>query len=114
MYFKKHAFNNLPDVRLRNVDSLKKNAYEQELARLLRKAIPVDHSKSPCEPDFLPPVATKVANRPNNQQTLQLQSSQSNHLQQEQQQIQLKQQTSGLNVDSTSFDVSNMLPSNLC
>lgn len=107
MYFKKHAFNNLPDVKLRNVDSLKKDAYEQELARLLRKAIPVDHSKSPCEPDFLPPATSKLVNRPNVQQTAQLQSPQPHHFQQ--QQMQLQQQRAGSNHDPANFDVSNAL-----
>nr|XP_012289991.1 protein O-linked-mannose beta-1,2-N-acetylglucosaminyltransferase 1 isoform X2 [Aotus nancymaae] len=35
-YFKKHKFNTVPGVQLRNVDSLKKEAYEVEIHRLLR------------------------------------------------------------------------------
>ncbi|KAK2504177.1 hypothetical protein MC885_007146 [Smutsia gigantea] len=42
-YFKKHKFNTVPGVQLRNVDSLKKEAYEVEI-----------HSKNPCEDSFLP------------------------------------------------------------
>lgn len=103
MYFKKHAFNNLPDVKLRNVDSLKKDAYELELASLLRKAIPVDHSKSPCEPDFLPPAGNKLANRPNSQQTAQPQS---RHLSQQQTKQQIK---GGLNHGPANPDVSNSM-----
>ncbi|OWK04584.1 POMGNT1 [Cervus elaphus hippelaphus] len=45
-YFKKHKFNTVPGVQLRNVDSLKKDAYEVEVHRLL--------SKNPCEDSFLP------------------------------------------------------------
>ncbi|KAL0604513.1 Protein O-linked-mannose beta-1,2-N-acetylglucosaminyltransferase 1 [Plecturocebus cupreus] len=53
-YFKKHKFNTVPGVQLRNVDSLKKEAYEVEIHRLLSEAEVLDHSKSPCEDSFLP------------------------------------------------------------
>ncbi|XP_013854873.1 protein O-linked-mannose beta-1,2-N-acetylglucosaminyltransferase 1 isoform X2 [Sus scrofa] len=53
-YFKKHKFNTVPGVQLRNVDSLKKEAYEVEVHRLLSEAEVLDHSKNPCEDAFLP------------------------------------------------------------
>ncbi|KAF5923219.1 hypothetical protein HPG69_012309 [Diceros bicornis minor] len=53
-YFKKHKFNTVPGVQLRNVDSLKKEAYEVEVHRLLSEAEVLDHSKNPCEDSFLP------------------------------------------------------------
>jgi len=53
-YFKKHKFNTVPGVQLRNVDSLKKEAYEVEIHRLLSEAEVLDHSKNPCEDSFLP------------------------------------------------------------
>nr|XP_045006334.1 protein O-linked-mannose beta-1,2-N-acetylglucosaminyltransferase 1 [Jaculus jaculus] len=53
-YFKKHKFNTVPGVQLRNVDSLKKEAYEVEIHRLLSEAKVLDHSKNPCEDSFLP------------------------------------------------------------
>ncbi|XP_060040711.1 protein O-linked-mannose beta-1,2-N-acetylglucosaminyltransferase 1 isoform X3 [Erinaceus europaeus] len=53
-YFKKHKFNTVPGVQLRNVDSLKKEAYEVEIHRLLSEATVLDHSKNPCEDSFLP------------------------------------------------------------
>lgn len=54
VYFKKHAFNNVADVKLGNVDSLKKDAYDKEIRRLLQMAKVLDHSKSPCEDKFIP------------------------------------------------------------
>uniref|UniRef100_A0A8C0VYS2 Protein O-linked-mannose beta-1,2-N-acetylglucosaminyltransferase n=1 Tax=Castor canadensis TaxID=51338 RepID=A0A8C0VYS2_CASCN len=53
-YFKKHKFNTVPGVQLRNVDSLKKEAYEVEIHRLLSEAEVLDHSKNPCDDSFLP------------------------------------------------------------
>ncbi|XP_077005910.1 protein O-linked-mannose beta-1,2-N-acetylglucosaminyltransferase 1 isoform X2 [Tamandua tetradactyla] len=53
-YFKKHKFNTVPGVQLRNVDSLKKEAYEVEIHRLLSEAEVLDHHKNPCEDSFLP------------------------------------------------------------
>uniref|UniRef100_A0A8C4L9T2 Protein O-linked-mannose beta-1,2-N-acetylglucosaminyltransferase n=1 Tax=Equus asinus TaxID=9793 RepID=A0A8C4L9T2_EQUAS len=53
-YFKKHKFNTVPGVQFRNVDSLKKDAYEVEVHRLLSEAEVLDHSKNPCEDSFLP------------------------------------------------------------
>lgn len=54
VYFKKHKFNTVPNVQLKNVDSLKKEAYEAEIHRLLKEAEVLDHSKNPCEDSFLP------------------------------------------------------------
>ncbi|XP_074525107.1 protein O-linked-mannose beta-1,2-N-acetylglucosaminyltransferase 1-like [Halichoeres trimaculatus] len=54
VYFKKHKFNTVPNVQLRNVDSLKKDAYEGEIQNLLKEAEVLDHTKNPCEDSFLP------------------------------------------------------------
>lgn len=53
-YFKKHKFNTVPSVQLQNVDSLKKDAYEVEIHRLLSEAEVLDHTKYPCEDSFVP------------------------------------------------------------
>uniref|UniRef100_A0A6I8NWN5 Protein O-linked-mannose beta-1,2-N-acetylglucosaminyltransferase 1 n=1 Tax=Ornithorhynchus anatinus TaxID=9258 RepID=A0A6I8NWN5_ORNAN len=53
-YFKKHKFNTVPRVQLKNVESLKQEAYEVEVHRLLSEAEVLDHSKNPCEDSFLP------------------------------------------------------------
>nr|XP_046914678.1 protein O-linked-mannose beta-1,2-N-acetylglucosaminyltransferase 1-like [Dermatophagoides farinae] len=54
VYFKKHAFNTLPYVRMRNLDSLKKDNYERMIEKMIKAARLVDHSKDPCENDFIP------------------------------------------------------------
>ncbi|CAG2114436.1 unnamed protein product, partial [Medioppia subpectinata] len=54
IYFKKHAFNTMPDIQLKDIDSVKKDNYERQIHGLLRRAIVVDHSKSPCEHNFIP------------------------------------------------------------
>uniref|UniRef100_A0A3Q1CLE4 Protein O-linked-mannose beta-1,2-N-acetylglucosaminyltransferase n=1 Tax=Amphiprion ocellaris TaxID=80972 RepID=A0A3Q1CLE4_AMPOC len=54
VYFKKHKFNTVPNVQLKNVDSLKKDAYEAEIQNLLKEAEVLDHTKNPCEDSFLP------------------------------------------------------------
>ncbi|XP_012923977.1 protein O-linked-mannose beta-1,2-N-acetylglucosaminyltransferase 1 isoform X2 [Heterocephalus glaber] len=53
-YFKKHKFNTVPGVQLQKVDSLKKDAYEVEIHRLLSEAEVLDHTKYPCEDSFVP------------------------------------------------------------
>ncbi|XP_074595619.1 protein O-linked-mannose beta-1,2-N-acetylglucosaminyltransferase 1-like isoform X2 [Brevipalpus obovatus] len=53
-YFKKHAFNRIPHVKLKDIDSVKRNNYEQTIHNLLRKATVLDHSISPCEENFIP------------------------------------------------------------
>ncbi|XP_054161099.1 protein O-linked-mannose beta-1,2-N-acetylglucosaminyltransferase 1-like [Oppia nitens] len=59
VYFKKHAFNTMSDVVLKDVDRLKKDNYEQMIYDMIRKAVVVDHSKSPCESSFIPSSTTK-------------------------------------------------------
>ncbi|XP_032382206.1 protein O-linked-mannose beta-1,2-N-acetylglucosaminyltransferase 1 isoform X2 [Etheostoma spectabile] len=54
VYFKKHKFNTVPNVQLRNVDGLKRDAYEVEIQSLLKEAQVLDHTKNPCEDSFLP------------------------------------------------------------
>ncbi|MBN3315614.1 PMGT1 acetylglucosaminyltransferase, partial [Atractosteus spatula] len=60
VYFKKHKFNTVPNVQLKNVDSLKKDAYEMEIQRLLGEAELLDHSKDPCEDSFIPDTEGKT------------------------------------------------------
>ncbi|XP_020385883.2 protein O-linked-mannose beta-1,2-N-acetylglucosaminyltransferase 1 [Rhincodon typus] len=59
-YFKKHKFNTVPNVQLKNVDSLKKDAYEIEIYKLISEAKVLDHSKNPCEDSFIPDTEGKV------------------------------------------------------
>ncbi|KAJ8367126.1 hypothetical protein AAFF_G00330880 [Aldrovandia affinis] len=54
VYFKKHRFNTVPNVQLKNVDSLKNEAYEVEIQGLLKEAELLDHTKNPCEDSFIP------------------------------------------------------------
>ncbi|ODM98945.1 Protein O-linked-mannose beta-1,2-N-acetylglucosaminyltransferase 1, partial [Orchesella cincta] len=54
VYFKKRSFNTSPGVRLTDVDSLKQSSYEKRVRDLLTLAAVVDHSKSPCESNFIP------------------------------------------------------------
>ncbi|KAK5615686.1 Protein O-linked-mannose beta-1,2-N-acetylglucosaminyltransferase 1 [Crenichthys baileyi] len=60
VYFKKHKFNTIPNVQLRNVDSLRKDSYEAEIQKLLREAELLDHSKNPCEDSFVPDTEGKT------------------------------------------------------
>ncbi|CAI8010201.1 Protein O-linked-mannose beta-1,2-N-acetylglucosaminyltransferase 1, partial [Geodia barretti] len=53
-YFKKHTLNTIPDVILRDVDSLTRDNYELVIHNLLRKANVLDHSKNPCGDKFIP------------------------------------------------------------
>uniref|UniRef100_A0A8D0KJW5 Alpha-1,3-mannosyl-glycoprotein 2-beta-N-acetylglucosaminyltransferase n=1 Tax=Salvator merianae TaxID=96440 RepID=A0A8D0KJW5_SALMN len=59
-YFKKHKFNTVPNVQLKNVESLKKDAYEIEIHRLLSEAEVLDHSKNPCEDSSVPDTEGKI------------------------------------------------------
>ncbi|KAF4112261.1 protein O-linked-mannose beta-1,2-N-acetylglucosaminyltransferase 1 isoform X1 [Onychostoma macrolepis] len=60
VYFKKHKFNTIPNVQMKNVDGLKKDAYEIEIQNLLREAEVLDHSKNPCEDSFIPDTEGKT------------------------------------------------------
>ncbi|XP_062507410.1 protein O-linked-mannose beta-1,2-N-acetylglucosaminyltransferase 1-like [Corticium candelabrum] len=59
-YFKKHSLNTQPDVQLRDVDSLKKEKYEGVIQNLLSSAEVLDHSKLPCNEDFVPDTTDKT------------------------------------------------------
>ncbi|XP_069695480.1 protein O-linked-mannose beta-1,2-N-acetylglucosaminyltransferase 1-like isoform X2 [Periplaneta americana] len=54
VYFKKHSFNTLPYVQLKNVDSVKKTNYEKQIVDMIKRGLVLDHSKSPCEENFIP------------------------------------------------------------
>ncbi|XP_024134558.1 protein O-linked-mannose beta-1,2-N-acetylglucosaminyltransferase 1 isoform X1 [Oryzias melastigma] len=60
VYFKKHKFNTVPNVLLKNVESLKKDTYEVEIQKLLKEAEVLDHSKNPCEDSFVPDTEGKT------------------------------------------------------
>ncbi|XP_063078358.1 protein O-linked-mannose beta-1,2-N-acetylglucosaminyltransferase 1-like [Engraulis encrasicolus] len=59
-HFKNHKLNTVPNVQLKNVTSLKKDAYELEIKRLLRDAQVVNHTKHPCEDSFIPDTRGKT------------------------------------------------------
>ena len=54
LYFKKHSLNTIPHVKLKNLDVLKKDTYEELIHNLTVSAVVLDHSKSPCEENFVP------------------------------------------------------------
>uniref|UniRef100_A0A3P8Z165 Protein O-linked-mannose beta-1,2-N-acetylglucosaminyltransferase n=1 Tax=Esox lucius TaxID=8010 RepID=A0A3P8Z165_ESOLU len=60
VYFKKHRLNTVPNVQLKNVDGLKKDAYELEIQNLLKEAEVLDHTKNPCEDVFIPDTEGKT------------------------------------------------------
>ncbi|CAN9500824.1 unnamed protein product [Ophioblennius macclurei] len=60
VYFKKHKFNTVPNVVMKNVQSLKKDEYEGVISNLLRSAEVLDHSKNPCEDSFIPDLEGKT------------------------------------------------------
>ncbi|XP_014673623.1 PREDICTED: protein O-linked-mannose beta-1,2-N-acetylglucosaminyltransferase 1-like [Priapulus caudatus] len=53
-YFKQHSLNTDVHVKLKDVELLKKEPYEQLVQSLISGAQVLDHSKSPCESDFIP------------------------------------------------------------
>jgi beta-1,2-N-acetylglucosaminyltransferase len=52
-YFRRHAINRQPMVKLVDVSSLQQQAYEQQIHKLLQSARVLDHSRSPCDTDFI-------------------------------------------------------------
>uniref|UniRef100_A0A6A7G3Y6 Protein O-linked-mannose beta-1,2-N-acetylglucosaminyltransferase 1 n=1 Tax=Hirondellea gigas TaxID=1518452 RepID=A0A6A7G3Y6_9CRUS len=55
-YFKKHSFNTLLYIELKEVDRMQKSSYEELIHDLLRDAKVLDTSKSdPCHESFVPP-----------------------------------------------------------
>ncbi|PNF43589.1 hypothetical protein B7P43_G03206, partial [Cryptotermes secundus] len=61
VYFKKHSFNTLPYVKLKHVDSINKNSYEELIVDMIKRGLVLDHSKSPCEENFIPDKKVKFA-----------------------------------------------------
>lgn len=53
-YFKTHSFNTQPYVQLKNLESVIKDNYEELIINLIQQGTILDHSKSPCEDDFIP------------------------------------------------------------
>ena len=60
VYFSKHVLNTVPDVTLKNVESLQSEPYELIIHGLLRDAVVLDHSKDPCDGHFIPNTKNKV------------------------------------------------------
>ncbi|XP_059490734.1 protein O-linked-mannose beta-1,2-N-acetylglucosaminyltransferase 1-like [Neocloeon triangulifer] len=54
VYFKKHSLNTVPYVEMRDIDSMKKENYEELVIGMIKRATVLDHSKSPCEENFIP------------------------------------------------------------
>lgn len=59
-YFKKHTLNSVPDVVLRDIDSVKAEDYELVIHDLFRQASVLDHNKDPCSNGFIPKTQGKV------------------------------------------------------
>ncbi|RUS90151.1 hypothetical protein EGW08_002118, partial [Elysia chlorotica] len=53
VYFNKHSLQPEGGIKLKDVDRMKKDDYESLISELLSKAQPVDHTRSPCEKDFV-------------------------------------------------------------
>jgi len=60
-YFKRHAFNTQPGVKI-NSDIMYKEKYEQEIERLISQAELLNHSRTPCTnpKDFVPDTKNKI------------------------------------------------------
>ncbi|XP_052102810.1 protein O-linked-mannose beta-1,2-N-acetylglucosaminyltransferase 1-like [Mytilus californianus] len=54
VYFKKHSFLTKPNVKLKGVDRMKKDAYEELIVELIKSSVLLDHSLDPCKENFLP------------------------------------------------------------
>ncbi|XP_064386754.1 protein O-linked-mannose beta-1,2-N-acetylglucosaminyltransferase 1-like [Halichondria panicea] len=59
-YFKRHTLNRLAQVTLNSVDSLRAEDYEFVILSLFRESTVLDHSKNPCDDDFIPDTKDKV------------------------------------------------------
>ncbi|XP_050707297.1 protein O-linked-mannose beta-1,2-N-acetylglucosaminyltransferase 1-like [Eriocheir sinensis] len=53
-YFKKHSFNTLTYVEMKDLESLRQGPYEELLDSMFRRGTLLDHSASPCEETFVP------------------------------------------------------------
>ncbi|CAC5410943.1 POMGNT1 [Mytilus coruscus] len=54
VYFKKHSFLTKPNVKLKEVDRMKKDAYEELIVELIKSSVILDHTLDPCKENFLP------------------------------------------------------------
>ena len=59
LYFKKRPYNTLPHVKLKDVDRLTKDVYEEDMNRLISQASVLDHTLPPCEDSFVPDTTGK-------------------------------------------------------
>jgi len=64
VYFKKHAFNTDNDVELKDIDSLKRPAYEEQVHSMIRSSHVLDPMISPCLHNFSVPLNNRH-NQPN-------------------------------------------------
>ncbi|XP_074640445.1 protein O-linked-mannose beta-1,2-N-acetylglucosaminyltransferase 1-like [Tubulanus polymorphus] len=60
LYFKKHSFNTLPQVKLKDVESMRKDKYEDVISGLLKEAVVLNHDVSPCDDSFIPDTKDKT------------------------------------------------------
>ncbi|XP_076088215.1 protein O-linked-mannose beta-1,2-N-acetylglucosaminyltransferase 1-like isoform X1 [Mytilus galloprovincialis] len=54
VYFKKHSFLTKPNVKLKDVDRMKKDAYEELIVELIKSSAILDHTLDPCKENFIP------------------------------------------------------------
>ncbi|XP_046355401.1 protein O-linked-mannose beta-1,2-N-acetylglucosaminyltransferase 1-like [Haliotis rufescens] len=54
IYFKKHSLVTFSNVKLKNINSIQKENYEEVVKSLIKSAEVLDHKKSPCSEDFIP------------------------------------------------------------
>lgn len=54
VYFKKHSFLTKTNVKLKDVDRMKRNSYEELIVELIKSAVLVDHTQDPCKENFIP------------------------------------------------------------
>ncbi|XP_065175092.1 protein O-linked-mannose beta-1,2-N-acetylglucosaminyltransferase 1-like [Sycon ciliatum] len=59
-YFAKHKVNTIAHARLTQVERLSRNGYEELLQLLVKAGSLLDHSKSPCDQDFVPDIKDKI------------------------------------------------------
>ncbi|PVD23743.1 hypothetical protein C0Q70_17016 [Pomacea canaliculata] len=55
LYFKKHSIVTHAGIKLKDLDKMKKEPYEDLVKQLLRSAKVLDHSLDPCSEEFIPP-----------------------------------------------------------
>lgn len=57
VYFKNHSLLKTPNVKLKDLDKMKRDEYEDLITDLIKSAKTLDHSKDPCSEEFVPKVS---------------------------------------------------------